>query len=631
MSFKLFRGPSVVDVGANLANQLLADLRSPTSDRAGKGRPSDRTEPIRAFLSRVEADAHQLRLGIFRKARLANCFKWRLLEGGLATPMAEELTQMLLLQLSTAGSAAPQGTQLPTPAKAQKDLPSLLGHAKAAADRGAHAEAAQYYRDVLDIKPRHVIARTNLGVALYQLGQYGDAEIQFRRATTHDSRYLDAHLYLGTIMRWRGHIAESELPLRRAVKLSVRHADAQGSLGQTLVLLGRLHDAIECFEKARRLEPANPAACVGLGQVASLEGRFQDAESWFRRALDVEDSHPAALAGLAGLRKMTSADADWLRRAEKSAASGIAPLAQADLRFAIGKYWDDLGEYNRAFDSYRRANELQKASAMPYARAERSQYIDDLIRVYSKDALATRSAGCSDSQRPVLITGMMRSGTSLVEQIIASHPSAHGSGELQFWADVARRHEPLLRKQLPAESLRRKLALDYLQTLNRYSKDALRIVDKSTFNSDHLGLIHSVFPSARIVYVRRDPIDTCISCYFQQFSSGHNFTMDLADLTHYYREHRRLISHWQSVLPPGALLEIPYEELTADQEGWTRRILEFVGLEWNDRCLQFHLTERPVMTASFWQVRQKLYRNAVGRWRNYRRFIGPLRELADMD
>jgi len=225
----------------------------------------------------------------------------------------------------------------------------------------------------------------------------------------------------------------------------------------------------------------------------------------------------------------------------------------------------------------------------------------------------------------------MRSGTSLVEQIIASHPSAHGSGELQFWADVARRHEPLLRQQLPAESLRRKLALDYLQTLNRYSKDALRIVDKSTFNSDHLGLIHSVFPSARIVYVRRDPIDTCISCYFQQFSSGHNFTMDLADLTHYYREHRRLISHWRSVLPPGALLEIPYEELTADQEGWTRRILEFVGLEWNDRCLQFHLTERPVMTASFWQVRQKLYRNAVGRWRNYRRFIGPLRELADMD
>jgi len=229
----------------------------------------------------------------------------------------------------------------------------------------------------------------------------------------------------------------------------------------------------------------------------------------------------------------------------------------------------------------------------------------------------------------VFVTGMMRSGTSLVEQIVASHPRAHGAGELQFWNDAARK--PDLHNQPPDASLRKKLAKEYLQTLASCSADALRVVDKSTFNSDHLGLIHSVFPAARIIYVRRDPIDTCLSCYFQQFAASHNFTTDLADLAHYYREHRRLVSHWQAVLPPGTLLEIPYAELVADQEKWTRRILEFLNLEWDERCLQFYLTQRPVITASFWQVRQKLYGSAVGRWRNYRRFIGPLRELGKMD
>jgi tetratricopeptide (TPR) repeat protein len=626
MLLKRFRRPSVAEVGATLANQFLPDVAPPAAVR-----PLDRTEQIHKFLSCVDTEVRPLRLGIFRRARLANSFRWRLLDKGLPPPVAKELTQMLLLRLSTAPSAPlPEPDRQPR-AATQTDVQTLLAHAEASGERGAHAEASDYYRQALEIKPRDVAARTNFGVALYQLGRYGEAEVQFRRATALNSGYVDAQLYLGTLLRWRGHIAESELPLRRAVKLSPRHAEAHVSLGQTLVLLGRLHHAVEYFEKARRIAPHNAAAHVGLGQVASLEGRFEEAEARFKGALEVEDTHPTAWAGLAGLRKMTSADANWLKRVEKITASGIAPLAQADLRFAIGKYWDDLGEYNKAFDSYRRANELQKAAAVPYARTERTRFVDNMIRVYSREALSAPSAGSSDSVRPVFVTGMMRSGTSLVEQIIASHPRAHGSGELQFWNDAARKHEPSLRDQPPNESLRRKLATEYLRTLASYSEDALRVVDKSTFNSDHLGLVHSVFPSARIIYVRRDPIDTCLSCYFHQFSAAHNFTMDLADLAHYYREHRRLASHWQAALLPGAVLEIPYAELVADQEKWTRRILEFLSLEWDERCLQFHLTQRPVMTASFWQVRQKLYGTAVGRWRNYRRFIGPLRDLGEMD
>jgi Sulfotransferase family len=155
-------------------------------------------------------------------------------------------------------------------------------------------------------------------------------------------------------------------------------------------------------------------------------------------------------------------------------------------------------------------------------------------------------------------------------------------------------------------------------------------VDKSNFNTDHLGLIHAVFPLARIVLVRRDPIDTCLSCYFNQFSSAHNFKLDLVDLAHYYREHERMAAHWRAVLPPDTLLEVPYAELVEDQAGWTRKILAFIGLEWDDRCMDFHTASRSTLTASFWQVRQKIYKQSVGRWRRYEKFIGPLRNLQDL-
>jgi len=229
----------------------------------------------------------------------------------------------------------------------------------------------------------------------------------------------------------------------------------------------------------------------------------------------------------------------------------------------------------------------------------------------------------------VFVIGMPRSGTSLVEQIIASNPAAKGAGELNFLRRFAHKHETAIRQGPLTEPQRQRVAREYLRVLEGYSRDALRVVNKQPLNSDYLGLIHSVFPNARIICLRRDPIDTCLSCYFQQFPPVLNFTMDLSDLAHYYREHHRLVTHWRSVLPADALLELRYAELVADQETWTRRILDFVGLPWDERCLEFHKTVRPVATASVWQVRQKIYRTSVGRWRNYEKFIGPLLELRD--
>jgi hypothetical protein len=226
---------------------------------------------------------------------------------------------------------------------------------------------------------------------------------------------------------------------------------------------------------------------------------------------------------------------------------------------------------------------------------------------------------------------MPRSGTSLVEQIAASHPSVGGAGELPFWTDALQEHESVLLQEPPGELLKNKLAESYLRALAGHSVDAQRIVDKTPVNSDYLGLIYSVFPNARIIYVRRDPIDTCLSCYFQQFSPALNFAMDMSDLAHYYGQHQRLMAHWRAVLPQGTILDVPYADLVSDQEAWTRKILDFLGLEWDERCLDFHKTKRAVVTASAWQVRQKIYKDSVERWRHYKKFISPLLGLRDLN
>ncbi len=184
-----------------------------------------------------------------------------------------------------------------------------------------------------------------------------------------------------------------------------------------------------------------------------------------------------------------------------------------------------------------------------------------------------------------------------------------------------------LTRGILSETARLEVAEEYLHLLESLSASASRVIDKAPVNSDFLGPIYSVFPNARVIYMQRDPIDTCLSCYFQQFLAGINFAFDLSDLAHYYREHRRIMAHWRAVLPPGFILDVPYEELVADQETWSRKMLDFIGLEWSPRVLDFQTTQRLVVTASAWQVRQKIYRSSVARWRNYEKFIGPLKAL----
>jgi tetratricopeptide (TPR) repeat protein len=634
--FKWLSGRDCTAVGTALADDFVLETASGAGTRhAGRREPrgQELQKFLQKFFQRVDRETRPLKLNIFRRATLANSFKWRLLEKGVEKDLVEELTQALLLRLTTGRtdtSTPDDSNALAARRPGPGSVQALLLQASEHTARGAHAEAAGCYREALALDPRNPGAHNNLGVALCNLGRYVEAAEQFRQAVGIKENYADAQFNLGSLLRSQGRYVESEQPLRRALKIKPTYVEAQISLAATLFNLGRMRDSRELLEKALRTAPRHVDGLLTMGQLAAREGRFAEAEGWFNRALGVDPKAPHAWVGLAALRRMTSADAAWLRGAEQSADGGLQPVIEANVRYAIGKYYDEVGEYGPAFRSYQRANELVKAAAEVYDGHARTRFADSLIQAYPREVLARTQPGASDSALPVLVVGMPRSGTTLVEQTIASHPAAKAAGELEFWGFTVRKHEASLQHEPPDGATCRKLAEKYLRVLRTHSADALRVVDKSPFNSDYLGIICSVFPNARVVYVRRDPIDSCLSCYFQDFPPALNFTLDLTALAHYYREHRRLMEHWRAALRPGTLLDVPYEELIADHEGWTRRIVEFLGLPWDDRCLSFHSTERSVLTASYWQVRQKIYTSSVGRWRHYQKFIGPLLELKDL-
>jgi len=628
MILQWFDASEASNIGAALADQYAIPQIVDSSIESRELPVAGPRDELAEIFQRVDREIRDLRLNFYKRARLANAFKWRLLEKGVERRVADDATQRLVMRLSldTPSIATDETISTPdrSPSKVVKDLVTRGNQCMA---RGAYAEAIDTYQELLKITPRHPVALNNLGAALYKLGRVKEAEGCLHQAIKIQPDYPDAYSNIGNALLLGGQYAAAESYLRHAIKLNPRLVQARVNLGLVLSFLSRPRDARSQFEKALKYEPRNADALCGLAVIEMTRGDFDQTGALLSRALQINPRMPKALSLQAGLRKMTPSDDAWLKSAEEVAESGLVPLDESELRFAIAKYYDDVGDYKRAFQNYKRANDLLRSIAAPYDREAYRNFVDTMIRSYTQDSVARVTSGGSASTKPVFVVGMPRSGTSLVEQIISSHPSARGAGELEFWDDAMREHEARIKEGTLDESKRGKLAEAYLRVLQTKSGDSMRAVDKAPVNSDYLGVIHSVFPGARIIYMDRDPIDTCLSCYFQKFVLSLNFTMDLSDLAEYYRQHQRLMSHWRAVLPRETMLIVPYEELVADQELWSRKILEFLGLEWDQQVLNFHETKREVATASFWQVRQKIYRNSVQRWRNYAKFIGPLGDL----
>ncbi|HMH28192.1 MAG TPA: sulfotransferase [Steroidobacteraceae bacterium] len=623
MILQWFDANQAAKIGVELADQF-APQPAPAAAHGIQSAPREQGDGLHAILQRADREVRTLRLNFYKKAKFANAFKWRLIENGVEPAIADEATQSLILHLSQdQPMVAATSDSAPHRLDTNKTQ-HLLDQGNKCLTESAFAQAVVHYQELLELQPRNPEALCNLGVALFSLGRYQEAERCYRQSLEINPMSAETLCNLAAVLH--SNSREAEKYLRRALKINPKYADARSKLGMVLIFAGRVREAKAACNKALKVDSRQAEALLGLGLIARTEGRFEEAESFIKRALKVAPKLPGAWAAMNSLRKMTNADSDWLKGAEEIAGSAIPLWQEAELRFAIGKYCDDVDDFERAFQNFRRANELQRTMAQKYDRQAHSTFADGMIRSHSREAMSRAADYGSASVKPVFVLGMPRSGTSLVEQIVASHPSAKGAGELQFWLDTGRANQGELREGMLGESVRKKLAEDYLRVLALHGSDALRVIDKAVFNCDYLGLVHSVFPKARIIYMRRDPIDTCLSCYFQNFS-GLGFTMDLSDLADYYRVHRRLMNHWVTSLPSGTILEVPYEELVADQAAWTHRILDFLELEWDDRCLSFDKTERPVNTASAWQVRQKIYNRSVQRWRHYEKFIGPLKGL----
>jgi tetratricopeptide (TPR) repeat protein len=495
---------------------------------------------------------------------------------------------------------------------------------------GRREEAVTSFRQALALKVEDVDALMNLGNVLRDLGEREEALTVYRQAVDLDSHRADAHCNLGNVLFDMRRLDEAAACFRTGLEAEPRCAKALVGLTAALRMQGKSAEAEASCRAALALEPHNVEALSLLGELHADRGQFTQAEEHFQRALAIDPSLPSVYCSLVTHRRMTNADTAWLRGAQGLLGKPLPLGHEISLHYAVGKYFDDLGEYEKAFDHFRRANELTKRYRAGYHRDRLAQRVDRIIRTFNAELMRECRQCGSDSELPVLIVGMPRSGTSLTEHILASHPAVFGGGELRFWEGAFTAFEAATARGESRADLLAGIARDYLERLRALSGEALRVVDKMPANFLYAGLIHAALPQARIIHMQRHPLDTCLSIYFQNFFNMGRYAHDLDDLAHYYGEYARITRHWRTVLPTAALLEIPYEGLIGDQERWTRRMLEFLGLPWDPRCLEFHRTERVVITASRWQVRQKISSASAGRWRNYERHIGPLRELLQL-
>lgn len=497
-------------------------------------------------------------------------------------------------------------------------------------DSGQIHAALDSCSKALALSPDFAQAHNNLANTLMLCGRLDEAVASYRRALIIQPDYAHAHLGLALAFRDLGQLEEAVASCHDALKCQVDYVDAYSNLGTIFQELNRLDEAMACHQKALDIEPDSCFTLVTLGRAHLEQGNFDEAEMLFRRALAIDPKMPEAWARLTRCRKMTNADLDWLASAEQSARECKEWRALAELYNAMGKFCDDIGRYDQAFGYFQRGNELKAKFFPTYDRCEREEYVAQRTRLFTPSVMRHSWPGASNSERPLFIVGMPRSGTSLIEQIIASHSATYGAGELRFWGQQGFKHLNASLADLGEQGIS-EIAASYLRQLERNSGSAHRVIDKMPGNFNYLGLINATFPNARIVHTQRNPIDTCLSIYFQYFGTGHHYANQLDDLAHYYRQYHALMTHWRAILPPEVFLEIPYEGLVDDQEGWSKRLIKFIGLEWQENCLAFHKNERRISTASHWQVRQPIYKSSKERWRHYENFVTPLLPLLDLD
>ena len=534
-----------------------------------------------------------------------------------------------------------------------------------------HEDAAKHYREALSINPGYPEAHNNLGNALQSLERVEEAIEHYRQALTLRPNYAEAHNNLGSALAVHNRHEEAIENCEKAIALAPGTAEAHMNLANSLGATERPQAALTHYQKAIALDPVNAEACSRAAFMLFHLGRVHEAIAHCEKALTIKPDHVEALKNLGvALRALGRVD-EAIQSFEKSIAAAPRKAAglyyilatskrisasdphfaamqqmademgslnvehQIGLHFALGKAYADIGDHQRSFQHLLHGNALKRQQFVEHDETKLLERFGRIRAIFTKQLLADRKSVGDSSAVPVFIIGMPRSGTSLVEQILASHPKVFGGGERYELGDLVQdmagsngAEFPEAVADLSGEELRG-LGTAYVRAMQSLASGAERITDKMPSNFFYAGLIHLMLPNARIIHTRRDPRDTAMSCFSLLFAMGHPHTYDLAELGRYIRAYEKLMEHWRQVLPKGAMIEVQYEELVGNLETEAKRIVEYCGLEWNDACLSFHKTKRPVRTASVIQVRQPIYNSSVGRWRPYERELEPfLRALS---
>jgi tetratricopeptide (TPR) repeat protein len=549
-------------------------------------------------------------------------------------------------------------SQSPNPSAPQQVVP-LLALATEFLRAGRPADAIAPLRDAALLQPSNAIIQHDLGLACLEVGRVPDAIAALERAVSSDPRYTDAYFRLGIALEKLGNISGALAAYDRATKLHPSLTEAWFRAGALVYTLGHRGEAIGCFRraaatggrtsfgrlgKARALviedrnqeaeqvlremlvaDPRNAMAYDLLGSVLSELGRFEEARACFERTVVIAPLLAGSYYDLVRCRPVTSNDNGLLQAMQAALTTPGLELGQRlRVHLAIGKAAEDLGDYALAMQNFDAGDAVRRGAAS-FDSAVFSIMIDRLIARCTPEFIARTPELGSRDATPVLIIGMPRSGTTLVEQIVSMHPEVGAGGELNFW-------NQRLAGWLGSgadDAFLTKAAADYLGVLRAIAPTAARVTDKMPFNFLWAGPIHVAFPRAIIIHCRRAAIDTALSIHQTHFHPTMPFPTGGAELVAYFRSYQRLIDHWRNVLPSDRFIEVDYEDLTHAPESVIRRIIAACGLAWDDACLRPESNPRAVKTPSKWQTRQPIYRTSVERWRRYEPWLGPLRALVD--
>jgi len=495
---------------------------------------------------------------------------------------------------------------------------------------GRLGEAQEHLNRAHTLRPNGPIILNNLGLVEKDRGNLAGAVEFYQQALSNKPDYGEACYNLANIQQLQGLVSEAESNYRKAIEYQSDLVMAYHALGQLLGSRGEMDEALTILERARETQPDFTDIAAAIAEIHEKKGDYRKASEILEPLLGNETVSPGTALCFARLAPRQNRQQEAIERLEQQLTNpALPPMVKKELHFALGDLQDSLGEFERAFGHYQQGN---TAETGPDAIDNSLAQIQVIGQVFNTQSPSHDVRSDNTSEQPVFIVGMPRSGTTLVEQILASHPQITGAGELPYLGDLLNsfpgrfgptKSYPTCIDELSAPELGT-LARVYLEGLSSHGLHSARITDKMPHNFLHLGFIDRILPHARVIHCVRDPLDTCLSIYFHNFSTNHPYADSLEQLGVYYKAYRGLMEHWKKVLRI-PVLDVAYEDLVADQETVSRKMIDFCGLDWDAQCLRFHESERVVTTPSYSQVRQPLYTRSVNRWKNYENFLLPLK------